>query len=82
MRIFPPSSDPARAPLEDREALREFATLVRGVFDHRRKTLRRALRYVVEDAHCESVCERFDAARRPESFSVAEWLEIFRATRP
>lgn len=74
--------DVGEPPLEDREVLREFATLVRGVFDHRRKTLRRALRYVVEDAHRESVCERFDATRRPESFSVAEWLEIFRATRP
>ena len=74
--------DVGEPPLEDCEASRDFATLVRGVFDHRRKTLRTALQYVVENAQRESVCERFDATRRPESFGVAEWLEIYRATRP
>ena len=68
-------------PLDGCEALHEFATLVRGVFDHRRKTLRRALRYVVGEAQCENVFARFGATRRPESFSVLEWLEIFQATR-
>lgn len=73
--------DVREPPFENREELRRFVSLVRGTFDHRRKTIRSALGYVTDDAHRERVCRRFDAMRRPESFSVEEWLEIYRAVR-
>ncbi len=60
-------------------ALQRFVALVRGTFDHRRKTLRSALGYVTDEAQRSRVEKRFDATRRPESFSVKEWLAIFRA---
>jgi 16S rRNA (adenine1518-N6/adenine1519-N6)-dimethyltransferase len=68
-------------PPANREAVRSFATLVRGTFDHRRKTLRSALGYVVDEAARERVCDRFDATRRPESFSVEEWFGIHAAVQ-
>ena len=64
-------------PLSDREAVRGFAGFVRGVFDHRRKTLRKALGYVVSESQREAVCDRFDGKRRPESFAVSEWLAMW-----
>ncbi len=66
------------SPPLDRQASNAFATFVRGVFDHRRKTLRAALGYVVSDDVREHVCQHIDATRRPESFSVEEWLAMFR----
>ena len=68
-------------PPADREAVRSFSTLVRGTFDHRRKTLRSALGYVVDEAARERICDRFDATRRPESFSVEEWIGIHEAVQ-
>lgn len=67
-------------PFSNREALRQFASLVRGVFEHRRKTLRSALRYVLDDAACERVCDQVDSSRRAESFTIDEWLGIHRAS--
>lgn len=58
-------------------ALRSFASLVRRAFDHRRKTLRSALGYVIDDGARQRVCDKIDASRRPESFSIEEWLAIF-----
>ena len=58
--------------------LAEFAALLRAVFDHRRKTLRAALGYVVDEATRARVGQAFDATRRPESFSIDEWIKIFR----
>jgi len=55
-----------------------FAGFVRGVFDHRRKTLRSALRYVADAEACTRVFAGVDASRRPESFSPKEWLDVFR----
>ena len=69
--------DPPLSPDE----VHHFVTLVRGVFDHRRKTMRSAMKSVVEDEARERICGAFDATRRPESFSVAEWLAIHRLAR-
>ncbi len=70
---------PAREkPFADGGELRRFAALVRGTFDHRRKTLRSALGYVTDETRRDRVCRRFDGTRRPESFNLDEWVEIFR----
>lgn len=70
--VSPPAVDPAE--------LRGFAKLVRGTFDHRRKTLRSALGYILDKDARDAVCGTVDGTRRPESFSVEEWLAIYRAT--
>jgi len=67
-------------PFADRDELHRFVSVVRGVFEHRRKTLRSALGYIVSNEARERVCERWDATRRPEAFSPAEWMEVFRMT--
>jgi 16S rRNA (adenine1518-N6/adenine1519-N6)-dimethyltransferase len=56
-----------------------FAVLVRGAFEHRRKTLRSALAYVLDESALDRVCETFNASRRPEQVPVDEWLAISRA---
>ena len=66
------------APFPDREALRAFVDLVRGTFEHRRKTLRSALSYVVDEGQRDAVGESIDATRRPQSLSIEEWLEVYR----
>lgn len=71
--------DVGEAPFSNRDELHRFTSLLRGTFDHRRKTLRSALKYVIEDAQRSRICRRFDATRRPESFTVEEWLGIFKA---
>ncbi len=71
--------DVGEPPFSNRDELRRFTSLLRGTFDHRRKTLRSALKYVIENADRSRICQRFDATRRPESFTVEEWVEIFRA---
>lgn len=55
-----------------------FVAFVRGTFDHRRKTLRSALGYVLEADSRDRLCQHVDGRRRPESLSVSEWLELFR----
>lgn len=74
--------DVKEPPWEDRDQVRSFADLVRSTFEHRRKTLRCALRYALNDSDRQRVCERVDATRRPESFTIEEWLEIYRYSRP
>ena len=69
-------------PLCDRQSLPGFAALVRGAFEHRRKTLRSALGYILDDASLRRVCHHVDTTRRPESFSGEEWLDIHRVTAP
>jgi 16S rRNA (adenine1518-N6/adenine1519-N6)-dimethyltransferase len=73
--------DVGQPPLPTRDAVQAFAALVRGSFIHRRKTLRSALSYVVDDAARERVCQIVDATRRPESFEVEEWLAIYHAVK-
>ena len=52
--------------------------IVRGAFDHRRKTLRSSLGLIVSSDALDKVSRQFDTGRRPESFTVVEWLEIVR----
>lgn len=73
--------DAVRTSIADREELHRFTTLVRGAFEHRRKTLRSTLAYSVDEPTRDRVCRSFDASRRPESFSPSEWLEIHAAAR-
>ncbi len=61
----------------DRSALKRFVALVRSVFEHRRKTLRAALKYVADEAVVDRVCSQFKGSGRPESFRPAEWVKIF-----
>lgn len=68
-----------RSPFAELEEVTRFAALVRGAFEHRRKTLRSALAYVLDEPVLVAVCEVFDASRRPEQAPVDEWLAIFRA---
>jgi 16S rRNA (adenine1518-N6/adenine1519-N6)-dimethyltransferase len=70
--------DVGESPFADRNEVRRFSALVRSTFDHRRKTLRSALGYVLDQGVRDRVCERFDAKRRPESLGVPEWLDVFR----
>lgn len=62
-----------------RADVHDFAKFVRGVFEHRRKTLRSALGYVVEPAARDRICAPIDSKRRPESITITEWVEMFRA---
>ncbi len=62
----------------DQRQVRPFAALVRGVFDHRRKTLRSALGFVVAEDVRDKICAQVDATRRPESIGTEEWQQIFR----
>jgi 16S rRNA (adenine1518-N6/adenine1519-N6)-dimethyltransferase len=62
----------------DAGEIQSFAELVRKTFDHRRKTIRSALGYVVDELQRDKVCREFDPVRRPESFKIEEWLEIYR----
>lgn len=61
----------------DREALRRFSAFVRATFDHRRKTLRVALGYVLDQRQRDRICQRIDGTRRPEVLNLQEWLAIF-----
>jgi 16S rRNA (adenine1518-N6/adenine1519-N6)-dimethyltransferase len=72
--------DVGAPPFATQDEVRRFSRLVRTTFEHRRKTLRSALGYVLDEARRDRVSQRFDSTRRPESFSVQEWLEIYRAT--
>ncbi len=71
--------DVQQSPFTRHDEATRFAALVRGAFEHRRKTLRSALTFVLDEAALVRVCEACDAARRPEQIPVAEWLAIFRA---
>ncbi len=73
--LDPPIEDFA---FEDRNEIRRFSSLVRKTFEHRRKTIRSALGYVIDDSQREKICDRIDSTRRPESFTIEEWLNIFR----
>jgi len=68
-------------PVLDAEALAGFSSLVHGVFEHRRKTLRSALGYVVDDKTRERICAVVDGSTRPEQIAVEEWLRMFENVR-
>lgn len=64
-------------PFATRDDVGRFATFVRTVFEHRRKTLRSALSYAVDKPACDRIASRFDPSQRPETFTVNEWIRIF-----
>jgi len=70
--------DVRASPFDSRDELGDFVNFVRAVFEHRRKTLRSALGYVVEDVVRDGLCQEFDASRRPEELDVQEWHSLFR----
>lgn len=70
--------DVGNSPFASGEELRSFSRLVRGTFEHRRKTLRAALGYVLESDQVKAICRSVDAVRRPESFHREEWIDIHR----
>ncbi len=70
--------DVGASPFADRTTLHGFVDLVRKTFEHRRKTLRSALSYVLDMRQRDAVCASIDATRRPESFSIEEWLAMYR----
>lgn len=61
--------------------LPSFLSMLRGTFDHRRKTLRVAMGYAVDAEAVGRVCREFDGAQRPESFEPAEWVRIYELAR-
>lgn len=63
------------------QQLRDFAEFVHGVFEHRRKTLRSALSYVVSDDQRERICLIINAQERPEHISPADWVTAFHSIR-
>ena len=69
--------DVGENPLGSQDRLRAFASVVQGVFSHRRKTLRSALGYVLDDTQRERVCQLVDASRRPEALDMRMWIEMF-----
>lgn len=69
-------------PFTERNTLREFSTFVRTTFEHRRKTLRSALGYVIDETRRERICQSIDSSRRPESFTKEEWLSLFQNIQP
>ncbi len=72
-------SDPPEG-LREAGRVRALAELVRGSFDHRRKQLRSALSYVVDEAVRDRICALVDPSGRPEDYSPDDWLAMFRAS--
>lgn len=64
-------------PFADQETLRRFVAMLRQVFDHRRKTLRAALRYLMDADTRDEVLGAIEPTKRPEGLSVDEWLVLF-----
>lgn len=64
-------------PFADRDTLHRFVTMLRGIFDHRRKTLRAALRYLMDAPARDEVLGDLDATKRPEALNIDEWLALF-----
>ncbi len=69
--------DRREKPTIPNEDCKAFAGFVHGVFEHRRKTLRSALAYVVTDAQRNRICEAVDSTLRPEQIPPAQWTRIF-----
>lgn len=60
--------------------LRSFTSFVRSLFEHRRKTLRAAIRHAVPGNKLDRQSMDLDLSRRPQTLSVEEWIGLFRAT--
>ena len=66
-------------PLTSIEQAREFSSLVRRAFDHRRKTLRSSLGYFLDVEQLARAGEIVDLKLRPQAISVAEWQALFQS---
>lgn len=73
--------DVRASPPVDRGSLPDFVAFVRAMFDHRRKTVRAALAYVVDDADAVLDTQDLDPKRRPESLNEREWIALHAAAR-
>jgi 16S rRNA (adenine1518-N6/adenine1519-N6)-dimethyltransferase len=69
--------DRIEPPLYSSAEARRFAQFVHGVFEHRRKTLRAALGYVVDEPTRERICSAVDSKLRPEQIARAQWTQLF-----
>lgn len=69
------------APFLSRTELRPLLSLLRGTFDHRRKTLRSALAYVLDAEAIDAVCREFDGTRRPETLGPREWIHAYETVK-
>lgn len=63
------------------DALREFSSFIRRMFEHRRKKLGFALRGMLGAAESDQGIKGIDSSRRPETFTVVEWQVLFRHVR-
>lgn len=66
--------------VEARQAA-ELAALVRGAFDHRRKTLRAALRYLHPPDVVEHLASTVDLSLRPEAIPPEKWVSLHETLR-
>ena len=74
--------DRREAPGVPTEVAKNFAAFVHGVFEHRRKTLRAALAYVLAAADRDRLCNTIDSKLRPEQIDPAQWAQLFRSINP
>jgi 16S rRNA (adenine1518-N6/adenine1519-N6)-dimethyltransferase len=69
-----------RADVVDREDravdLQSLMSIVRGAFLHRRKTLKFGLSKVLNADAMSRAAEAIDLTRRPETVTVAEWIQL------
>jgi 16S rRNA (adenine1518-N6/adenine1519-N6)-dimethyltransferase len=65
------------APAVPAEHAKQFAAFVHGVFEHRRKTLRAALAYVVDATNRDRICATIDSKLRPEQIDARQWARLF-----
>ena len=60
------------------EDAKRFAEFVHGVFEHRRKTFRSALAYVVDNTQRDRICATVDSKLRPEQIGPIKWMELYK----
>ncbi len=70
--------DAITSPFASPQEVQECATFVRNIFEFRRKTLRGALGYLVENDVRESLAKDLDLSQRPEQVPVEGWLQMSR----
>lgn len=70
----------ARRADESRRDWQAISSFVHGVFNYRRKTLRKAITQAGMDAEKILATTKFDGTLRPEVFTPAQFLEMFEAS--
>ena len=74
--------DRRAAPPIPSEHAKRFAAFVHGVFEHRRKTLRAALAYVVAENDRDRICAVVNSKLRPEQIEPSQWAGLYRTISP